>query len=71
MEALGCLIMSRIGWEGFLDEAPAQKTEGLQQPSEHPSHSVWGGEEAGYGENFSILGTDHWKRRQFKANLGG
>ena len=40
-------VPNRLG--GFLDEAPAQKTEEIQQPGEHPSHSAWEGEEAGLG----------------------
>lgn len=40
-------VPNRLG--GFLDEAPAQKTEEIQNPGELPSHAVWEGEEVGLG----------------------
>ena len=40
-------VPNRLG--GFLDEAPEQKTEEIQQPGEHPSHPAWEGEKAGLG----------------------
>ena len=44
---LSYYVPNRLG--GFLDEAPAQKTEEIQQPGEHPSHPAWEGEKAGLG----------------------
>lgn len=40
-------VPNRLG--GFLDEAPAQRTEGVQQLEEHPSHTAGEGEEVGLG----------------------
>lgn len=40
-------VTNRLG--GFLDEAPAQKTEEIQQLGEHLFRPAWEGEEAGLG----------------------